>query len=74
MAKCGSTYKMAISNFSGTITTSNPMYSYSTNQASLNLNTGKLYRVMVANKFYDFDSREYHKTLIEEKKRETYMI
>ena len=74
MAKCGSTYKMAISNYSGTITTSGPMYSYSTNKASLSFNTEKLYRVTVANKFYDLDNREYHMTLIEEKKRGTYMI
>ena len=74
MAKSGSTYKMAISNYSGTITTSDSMFSYSTNEASLNLNTEILYRIMVANKFYDFDSREYHMTLIVEKKRGTYII
>lgn len=74
MAKSGSTYKMAVSNYSETITTSHPMYSFCTNEASLNLNTEKLYRVMVANTFYDFDSREYHMTLNEEKKRGTYMI
>ena len=54
MAKSGSTYKMAISNYSGTITTSNLMYSHSTKEALLNLNTEKLYRVMIANKCYDF--------------------
>ena len=74
MAKSGSTYKMAISNYSGTITTSDPMYSYSSNKASLSFNTEKLFRIMVANKFYDLDNREYHMTLIEEKKRGTYMI
>ena len=62
---------MAISNYSGTVTTTRPMSSYVSNQASLNLNTEKPYRVMVANKFYDFDSREYHITLIEEKERGT---
>ena len=65
---------MAISIYSVTITTSNPMFSYSANEASLNLNTERLYRVMVAYKFYDFYRREYHMTLIEEKKRGTYMI
>ena len=54
MAKSGSTYKMAISNYSGTITTSNLMYSHSTKEALLNLNTEKLYRVMITNKCYDF--------------------
>ena len=47
------------------------MSSYVSNQASLNLNTEKLYRVMVANKFHDFDSREYNMTLIEERERGT---
>ena len=74
MAKSGTTYKMTISNYSGTVTSSRLMPSYISHQASLNLNTEKLCRVMVANKFYDFDSREYHMTLIEEKKRGTYMI
>ena len=63
--------KMAISNYSGTVTTIRPTSSYVSNQASLNLKTEKLYRVMVANKFHDFDSREYHMTLIEEKERGT---
>ena len=74
MAKSRSTYKMAISNYSGTVTTTRQMSSYVSNQTSLSLNTEKLYRAMVANKFYDFDSREYHMTLFEEKKRGTYMI
>ena len=65
---------MAISNYSGTITTSHQMNAYITNQASLNMNTEKLYRVMVANKFYDFDRRKYHMTLIEDKKRGTCMM
>ena len=47
MAKSGSTYKMVIS-------TSNLMFIHSTNEALLNLNTEKLYRVMIANKCYDF--------------------
>ena len=54
MAKSGSTYKMAISNYSGTITTSNLTFSHSINEALLNLNTEKLFRVMIANKCYDF--------------------
>ena len=30
------------------------MYSHSTNEALLNFNTEKLYRVMIANKCHDF--------------------
>ena len=54
-------------NYSGTITTSPRKNAYFSNEASFNFNTDKLYGVMVADKFYDFDSREYHMTLIEEK-------
>ena len=50
------------------------MNAYITNPASLNLNTEKLYRVMVAIKFYDFGGREYHTTLIEGKEMWNYDV
>lgn len=74
MAKSVSTCKMAILNYPRTITTSHQMNAYITNQASLNLNKENIYRVMVANKFYDFGGQEYHMTLIEEKKCGTHMM
>ena len=65
--------KVKISNYSSTLTLDNA--NYSTNQ-NFNFTTdeGVLNKIMFSPNFYDFDSRQYHKVMIQEKINGSYIL
>ena len=65
--------KVKISNYSGTITI--PAVHYNVNQRwKFTTEDGVLYRLMYSPNFYDFDSEQYHKVMLQEKLNGSYIV
>ena len=65
--------KVSISNYSGTLTI--PAVNYDTNQRwKFTTEDGVMRRLMYSPKFYDTDSEQYHKVMIQEKLNGSYIM
>ena len=65
--------KASISNYSSTLTI--PGVHYSSNQRwKFTTEDGKLDKLMFSPKFYDFDSEQYHKVMLQEKLNGSYVV
>ena len=65
--------KIKISNYSSTITTSSINHSNNLNFEFLNQG-GVINKFMYSSNFYDTDSEEYHKIIVQEKLSESYIL
>lgn len=74
MARKNTIAKISLSNYSGTLTTNTNRRSFQSNR----LNTGStdvyVSRIGITHNFLDFDSIEYHRKILEEKRNETYIV
>ena len=65
--------KVKISNYSGTLTI--PAVHYNVNQRwKFNTEDGVLNKLMYSPNFYDFDSEQYHKVILQEKLNGSYIV
>ena len=65
--------KVKISNYSGTLTI--PAVHYNVNQRwKFTTEDGVLNKLMYSPNFYDFDSEQYHKVMLQEKLNGSYVI
>ena len=65
--------KAAISNYSSTLTI--PAVHYSFNQLwTFTTEDGELNKLMFSPNFYDFDSEQYHKVMLQEKLNGSYIV
>ena len=65
--------KASISNYSSTLTI--PTVHYSTRQRwEFTTEDGELNRLMSSPNFYDFDSKQYHKVMLQEKLNGSYIV
>ena len=65
--------KASISNYSSTLTI--PAVHYSTNQRwKFTTEDGELIRLMYSPNFYDFDSEQFHKVMLQEKLNGSYIV
>ena len=65
--------KVSISNYSGTLTI--PAVNYNANQRwKFTTEDGVLLRLMYSPKFYDIDSKQYHKVMLQEKLNGSYVM
>ena len=65
--------KVKISNYIATITI--PAVQYNVNQRwKFTTENGVLYRLMYSPNFYDFDSEEFHKVMLQEKLNGSFMM
>ena len=65
--------KAAISNYSSTLTI--PAVQYNVNQRwKFTTEDGVLYRLMYSPNFYDFDSEQFHKVMLQEKLSGSYIV
>ena len=65
--------KLKISNYSGTLTLNSTVYA-NDQYWTLRIGDGIIYRLMSSPNFYDFDSEQYHKVMIQEKLNGSYVI
>lgn len=65
--------KASISNYSATLTQTSTPVNSGRDKFQLSTEDGVFYRLMYSTNFYDFDSEENHKILIQEKKKERHL-
>ena len=65
--------KVKISNYSATLTI--PAVHYNVNQRwKFTTEDGVLYKLMYSPNFYDYDSEQYHKVILQEKLNRSYIV
>ena len=66
--------KASLSNYSATLTQNSQTFSGVRNKFKLDTEDGLLYKFMYSTNFYDFDSEQYHRVLLQEKLNGTYVV
>lgn len=65
---------MSLSNYSGTLTTNTTRRSFQSNKLNIGCTDVYVSRIGITHKFLDFDSIEYHRIVLEEKRNGTYIV
>ena len=65
--------KLKISNYSGTLTLNSTVYA-NDQYWTLRIDDGVIYRLMSSPNFYDTDSEQYHKVMLQEKLNGRYIV
>ena len=68
------TVKASISNYSGTLTLSSALASQSDYTFKIFSEDAVIYRVMYSPNFYDDDSSEFHRIILQEKLKDSYIM
>ena len=68
------TVKASVSNYSGTMTLSSELASQSNYTFKISSEDAIIHKVMYSPNFYDFDSREFHTILVQEKLNGSYVM
>ena len=66
--------KASLSNYASTLTLNSNTYSGNRNKFQLSTEDGMFYRFMYSKNFYDFDSEQYHRVLLQEKLVGAYVV
>ena len=66
--------KASISNYASTLTQNSHTFRGVRNKFKLDTEDGMFYKFMYSSKFYDFDSEEYHRVLLQEKLNGAYVM
>ena len=66
--------KASISNYSATLTQNSHTFSGVRKKFKLDAEDGMFYKFMYSSKFYDFDSEQYHRVLLQEKLNGAYVV
>ena len=66
--------KASISNYSATLTQNSHTFGGVRNEFQLMTEDGMCYRFMYSKNFYNFDSEEYHRVMLQEKLNGVYVV
>lgn len=66
--------KASLSNYSSTLTLLSNTFRGTRNKIKLDTEDGMIYKFMLSSNFYDFDSDQYHRILLEEKLNGSHIV
>ena len=71
---CANVIKASLSNYASTLTKNSHTFRGTRNKIKLDTEDGMFYEFMYSSKFYDFDSDQYHRVLLQEKLNGAYVV